>query len=123
VDNERTTHTLEKKALISERRINDTLVSLSDRERTHSWSSATFDSGALSYIGSAAWMPSDPTNVMLRIGNRLMVIRGASPNVFLPNWVRPTIEGILPILKLEPGWDLAGGQPINAGLVRPAIKI
>lgn len=109
--------------MISEGQIDDIVGGLCDRERTNSWSTATFDPGVLSYRGSSAWVPSDQstTNVVIRIGNRLMVMRGTG--LFPPTWVRPTVKAILSILRLEPGWDLSGGRPIDPMLVGPAIKI
>ena len=109
--------------MISERRVHDIVDTLSDRERTTRWSAASFDHGALSCFGESAWVPSDPTNVTIMVGNRLVVIRGVSPNIFLPTWVRPTIEAILPILKLRQDWDRAGGRPIDPQLVKSAIGV
>jgi hypothetical protein len=44
-------------------------------------------------------------------------------STFMPGWLRPTLESIAPLLKLQAGWDSYGGQPIDQRVVKTAIEV
>ncbi len=111
--------------MIDQREVDDILFNLSDRERTTGSSTAASDPGALSFRGESAWAPTvqNHANVIIRIGNRSMLLRGASPNVLLPAWVKSVLEAIVPLFRLERNWDSYGAVPVDPKIVKSALEI
>ena len=111
--------------MIEERELNDTLCGLSDRERTVESLAASLDPAALSYRGACAWVAAGQTaaSVIIRLGNRLVLLRSASPNVFLPLWVKPVLQSLVPLFRLERNWDSYGALPLNEKTVKSALEV
>jgi hypothetical protein len=112
--------------LIAEKHLDSLLLGfLSNRDAaTTTSSTATLNSGALSQRGKTAWVSTAqplPT-LMVRVGDGYLVMYGVEPTL-LPTWLKPTLESVLPLLKLEPGWDSYGGRPIDRRVVTTAIEV
>jgi hypothetical protein len=111
--------------VIDQREVDDILCNLSDRERTTGSSTAASDPGALSFRGELPWVPTvqNPTSVIIRLGNRFMLLRGASPNVFLPAWVKSVLKAIVPLFRLQPNWDSYRAMALDPKTVKSALEI
>jgi hypothetical protein len=41
----------------------------------------------------------------------------------IPDWVQPTVEGLVRIMRLPPDWDSYGARPVQSVLVERAVEI
>jgi hypothetical protein len=41
----------------------------------------------------------------------------------IPDWVQPTVEALVRIMRLPPNWDSFGAQPVQSALAGKAVEI
>lgn len=62
-----------------------------------------------------------PIAVQARVTRQISETTTHIPSI--PNWVRPTVEGVGRIMQLPPNWDSYGAQPVQSVLVGKALEI